>query len=150
MLSYFRNAFKLIRRAQQGQYGPLSYRSTGVDRSLKYTAVWILDEERFLCLQVERLQRKFTTIHSTLAQQQTPKLNPDTPRASAANLSQSVGENLPKVTHCLHPGFLTTASEYQVSAVPGYVLLRCPFKALWRPPPYLLEWRDVCRSWPRR
>lgn len=46
--------------------------------------------------QVERLQRKFTTIHSTLAQQ-APKPPAETPRNSVANLSQSVLENLPKV-----------------------------------------------------
>ena len=34
-------------------------------------------------LQVERLQRKFATIHSTLAQQQNNKPGPDTPRMSS-------------------------------------------------------------------
>lgn len=46
--------------------------------------------------QVERLQRKFTTIHSTLAQQQTPKVNTETPRASTTTLGQSMADNLPK------------------------------------------------------
>ena len=45
-------------------------------------------------MQVERLQRKFAMIHSTLAQQQNPKPGPDTPRMQS---SHSQAENLAKV-----------------------------------------------------
>lgn len=48
--------------------------------------------------QVERLQRKFAMIHSTLAQQQTAKPEPDTPklRASEENpLNMSLRSSLP-------------------------------------------------------
>lgn len=47
-----------------------------------------------LPVQVERLQRKFAMIHSTLAQQQNPKPGPDTPRMQS---SHSQAENLAKV-----------------------------------------------------
>lgn len=49
-------------------------------------------------LQVERLQRKFAMIHSTLAQQQSAKPEPDTPklRASEENpLNMSLRSSLP-------------------------------------------------------
>ena len=46
-------------------------------------------------VQVERLQRKFATIHSTLAQQQNVKPGPDTPRMSS--LAQLNAENTSKV-----------------------------------------------------
>lgn len=46
-------------------------------------------------LQVERLQRKFATIHSTLAQQQNNKPGPDTPRMSS--LAHLHTENSSKV-----------------------------------------------------
>ncbi len=46
-------------------------------------------------LQVERLQRKFATIHSTLAQQQNNKPGPDTPRMSS--LAHMHAENISKV-----------------------------------------------------
>ena len=48
-------------------------------------------------LQVERLQRKFATIHSTLAQQQNNKPGPDTPRMSS--LAHMHAENVSKVSH---------------------------------------------------
>ena len=49
-------------------------------------------------LQVERLQRKFATIHSTLAQQQNNKPGPDTPRMSS--LAHMHAENVSKVCTC--------------------------------------------------
>ena len=48
-------------------------------------------------MQVERLQRKFATIHSTLAQQQNTKPGPDTPRMSS--LAHLHTENASKVCH---------------------------------------------------
>jgi len=79
---------------------------------------------------VERLQRKFTTIHSTLAQQQTQKGNSETPRAS---LSQSMTENLPKVptvAQCNKPCLLVGASPYMYSVREGggvgWGVFECP------------------------
>ena len=46
--------------------------------------------------QVERLQRKFATIHSTLAQQQTQKA-PDPPASPLRSSVPSVADSLPKV-----------------------------------------------------
>ncbi len=49
--------------------------------------------------QVERLQRKFATIHSTLAQQQTqkPAEPPASPLRSSVPSSVNVAESFPKV-----------------------------------------------------
>ena len=47
---------------------------------------------------MERLQRKFATIHSTLAQQQNNKPGPDTPRMSSLAHLHSGSENISKVS----------------------------------------------------
>lgn len=58
----------------------------------------IVRHHNLALLQVERLQRKFTTIHSTLAQQQTSKPAHDSMRTSAAtSVSHSAADNLSKV-----------------------------------------------------
>lgn len=56
------------------------------------------DDFGHLYVQVERLQRKFATIHSTLAQQQTQKAPepPASPLRSSVP-SVAVSESLPKV-----------------------------------------------------
>ena len=68
-------------------------------------ARWRMLTRRRARAQVERLQRKFATIHSTLAQQHAQK--PAEPAASPAPLRSSVpssvnvSESFPKVDSCL-------------------------------------------------
>ena len=62
--------------------------------------------EHSSCVQVERLQRKFTSIHSTLAQQQTakaPEAPPSPLRSSIPSALASVEGALPKARPLWNP-----------------------------------------------
>ncbi len=72
-------------------------------------------------VQVERLQRKFAMIHSTLAQQQAAKGEPDTPKlrqSADGMLQQHAGVNASLAS-------LQAGANLNVSAAPGRQHLPC-------------------------